>query len=414
MADDMSTEGHRILNALMRQAENMDPDDVFELASRLVGPLGLREVTVYLANIEQVDLVPTPNPRTTRQSVLPIDNSMAGWAYRTATMRMSRAEPTGLALWMPMVDGAERIGVLSIQCEQLDASTLAFCRSLALLLTLIVLAKSMHSDSYARLQRAEQMNLPAEMVWAFLPPRTLRTPEVISTAVLEPAYNLGGDAFDHSLVDHTLHAAIMDSMGHDLNAGLTTSVALAGARNARRNGFGLRTMTESIDQSFAEAFPGRHCTAIFTNLDLSTGELTWVNCGHPHPLLLRDQQLVDGALDRPEELPLGLGYLSGQVRTVHNQQLQPRDRVLFYTDGVIDARSQSGERFGMANFTDFILRATAAGEPIYEVLRRLIRAIMSHHSHQLTDDATILHFEWQPSSEEEPFPSRDLPIPPET
>ncbi len=55
-------------------------------------------------------------------------------------------------------------------------------------------------------------------------------------AVLEPAYNITGNTFDHSVVKDILHTMILDAMGHDLTAGLTTSVAMAAARNARRSG----------------------------------------------------------------------------------------------------------------------------------------------------------------------------------
>ncbi len=42
------------------------------------------------------------------------------------------------------------------------------------------------------------------------------------------------------------------------------------------------------------------------------------------------------------------------------------------------------------------MRATAAGEPAPEALRRLMRAILAHHDHRLRDDATVLLAEWHP------------------
>ncbi|MFD0431496.1 PP2C family protein-serine/threonine phosphatase [Streptomyces zhihengii] len=268
----------------------------------------------------------------------PIDHSLPGWAYRTSSLRVAEADDGGMAVWLPLQDGIERVGVLGLSCDRLDAALLRFCRSLAALLTLIVLTKGAHSDSYTRVQRARPMDLPAELVWAFLPPRTLRAPEVTSSAVLEPAYQVGGDAFDHTLFDRTLHAAVLDAMGHDLPAGLTSSVALAGCRNARRTGAGLSHLTTLVDHAIADAFPDRYCTGVFLHLDLESGELTWTNCGHPPPLLIRGHRILPDALERPVQLPLGLARLSGQVPTVHHEQLRPGDRVLLYTDGVTDAR----------------------------------------------------------------------------
>ncbi|WP_433892699.1 hypothetical protein [Streptomyces sp. CA-111067] len=51
-----------------------------------------------------------------------------------------------------------------MHCHTLDAPLLLFCRSLASLLTLIVLAKGAHSDSFIRMQRTRPMDLAAEMV----------------------------------------------------------------------------------------------------------------------------------------------------------------------------------------------------------------------------------------------------------
>ncbi|MFF8596717.1 PP2C family protein-serine/threonine phosphatase [Streptomyces sp. NPDC015220] len=394
----MTAAGYRALNALVHEAAQHGPAALPELAGLAAARLGMHEVSIYVADVQQDVLIPLPNPRMNDQPTIPIDDSLAGWSYRTASVRVTEADTTGLEIWMPLLDGIQRIGVVGLRSDRLDAPTLQFCRSLAELLALLVLTKGEHSDTFTRLQRIQPMRLPAEMVWAFLPPRTLKAQEVVSSAVLEPAYDLGGDGFDHSLIDHTLHATILDSMGHDLFSGLTTAVAMAGCRNARRNGGDLRQLTESVDHTLAQEFPDRYCTAIFVHLDLSTGELTWTNCGHPVPLLIRDQRLVPGALDRPTEPPLGFGALVDQPRHVHSYQLERQDRVLLYTDGVTDARSDNGEMFGLDNFTDFIIRATAAGEPADEVLRRLIHAILVHHDHHLSDDATILLFEWQPGS----------------
>lgn len=49
------------------------------------------------------------------------------------------------------------------------------------------MGKSQYSDTYSRLQRSAQMRLSSELVWAYLPPRTIGTDQVIFTAVLEPA-----------------------------------------------------------------------------------------------------------------------------------------------------------------------------------------------------------------------------------
>ncbi|MBM9623921.1 PP2C family protein-serine/threonine phosphatase [Streptomyces zhihengii] len=392
--DTMRVEEHRALETILRQAETASPSGLPELVGEVAARLGIENVTLYLADVQQEVLIPLPDATTAEQPVFPIDHSMPGWAYRTSSPRVVEAESGGMDVWVPMQDGIERVGVLGVRCASVDAPRLRFCRALALLLTLIVLSKGAHSDTFVRLQRTRPMDLPAEMVWAFLPPRTLKTPDVTSSAMMEPAYRIGGDAFDHTLIDETFHAAILDAMGHDLRAGLTSAVALAGCRNARRDGADLDELTCPVDRAIADAFPERYCTGIFLHIDTRTGLLTWTNQGHLPPLLIRAQRVVPGALEREPELPLGWNRLNDQPPTVHREQLKPGDQVLLYTDGITEARTPAGTRFGLDTFTEFLIRATAAGEPAHESLRRLIHAILEHHEGQLTDDAMIMLIEW--------------------
>jgi serine phosphatase RsbU (regulator of sigma subunit) len=235
------------------------------------------------------------------------------------------------------------------------------------------------------------------MLRAFLPPHTIGSRRCVSTAVLEPAYDIAGDAFDHSVVKNVLHTMILDSMGHDLASGLTTSVAMAAARNTRRGGGDLADVVGSVDQALARWLPDHFCTGVLCRLDAVTGVLRWVNCGHPAPLLIRSERVVHGALDSPPQPPIGLaGELAPAARQVHETTLEPGDQILLYTDGVVEARDANGVEFGLDRFTDFIIRSSAAGQRPAEVLRLLIHALLDHQRHRLRDDASILLFEWHP------------------
>ncbi|MFE4862174.1 PP2C family protein-serine/threonine phosphatase [Streptomyces sp. NPDC056670] len=385
--------GERLLEELLAQAHSATPMDLPLLVNRCAEAFGLGEVVIYLTDIQQRSLVSLTEGHPT----LDIDASVAGWCYRTVSLRMEDAEGGVLCVWLPMVDGAERLGVLGVRARSVDAVRLRRCRMLAGVLAMAITSKRAYSDSFARRARAERMQLPAEMLRAFLPPRTIGNDHVVSTAVLEPAYEIGGDAFDHSLTQSTLHAAILDAMGHDLASGLTTSVALAGCRSARRAGLGLLDLVDTIDQALAQWLPDKYCTGILTQLDLASGVFSWTNCGHPPPVLIRDGRVVDGALERTPQPPMGLpARFSKGPRDLHEVTLEPGDRVLLHTDGVTEARTEGGGEYGMDRFTDSIILATAAGELPAESLRRLIHAILDSEDSDLRDDATMLLIEWWP------------------
>ncbi|WP_030244800.1 PP2C family protein-serine/threonine phosphatase [Streptomyces sp. NRRL S-350] len=323
-----------------------------------------------------------------------IEGTLGGRAYRLQQTQLSSGSPA--VGWFPLVDGVERIGALRIEGGARDGRTVESFEALAPLVALLVVSKSAYSDVIVEAGRREPMSLQAELLWAFLPPRTIGTREVTSSAVLEPAYDVGGDAFDHAMAGGRLHVSVFDAMGHDLASGGASSVALAACRSTRRAGGGLADITRTIDRALARWIPDRLMTAVVADLDTATGELSWVNCGHPPPLLIRDRRVVPDALRRRAELPLGLGFHEHGPQPVHHARLQPGDRVLVYTDGVTEARSTSGELFGERRLTDTLVQHMAGGEPAPEALRHLIHALVTHQDHQLRDDATILLAEWHP------------------
>ncbi|WP_431676917.1 PP2C family protein-serine/threonine phosphatase [Kitasatospora sp. KL5] len=390
----------QVMGGFLEESHRIGPRDIAGLVDDTARAMGLYGAGVYLADVQQVRLVPLPDDRgpdgDPAAAAVPVEGTLAGWAYRTVQPREASADGH-VELWLPLVDGVERIGVLRATAPSSGPEVLDRCRALASLTALVVISKAAFSDVMAEAVRSRPMTLQAELAWAFMPPRTLGTRRVTSSAALEPAYEIGGDAFDHSLLRDRLHLTVVDAMGHDLAAGGASAVAVAGCRATRRAGGGLPEIADAVDRALSRWIPDRLLTAVFADLDIATGRLTWVNFGHPPPLLIRRQHVVPGALERTAQLPLGLGPgYPRQPATVHRAQLEPGDRILVHTDGVTEARSAGGELFGEERLVDLVVRSAAAGEPAPEALRRLVLALLEHQDHRLHDDATIVLAEWHP------------------
>ncbi|WP_344973301.1 PP2C family protein-serine/threonine phosphatase [Streptosporangium fragile] len=362
---------------------------------------GLDDALIYLVDLQQnvLRLLTGRGPDAGRDAdpepaELRIDGTLAGRAYQEVRV-LHRAVGDGAnRWWVPLLDGTERLGVLRVTAGPDDESAQENMRHLASVTALLLVSKRNHSDSYARLVRTGSMTVAAEMQWNLLPPLTFANADVVISAALEPAYEVGGDAFDYALAGDTVQLAIFDAMGHDVAAGLTANLAVAAARNHRRQGLDLTEVSEGIEEVLIKEFgrATRFVTAILAELDTRTGTFRWVNRGHHPPVVIRGGRWVAVLEGRPAH-PMGLDL--GLPVTLHREQLEPGDRVLLYTDGVTEARNREGREFGLERFVDFIIRRNADGLPVPETLRRLTHSVLEYHDGRLQDDATVLFTEWR-------------------
>jgi hypothetical protein len=80
------------------------------------------------------------------------------------------------------------------------------------------------------------------------------------------------------------------------------------------------------------------------------------------------------------------------------------ERLLLYTDGLIDARHRDGRMFTITGLGEFMEREAAAGQTAPETLRRLRHAIVDRQPGQLEDDATAVLVEWHRGAEADLLP----------
>nr|SBO97733.1 Serine phosphatase RsbU, regulator of sigma subunit [Nonomuraea gerenzanensis] len=383
-----------MFGALISASHTSTLEQIPALVAEQAARVGLHDVLIYLADLQQEVLSPLtarPAPSGAKErGEICIEGTVAGRAFQHGKiLPASVRDPS--RWWVPLVDGTDRLGVLRISATGADAATLRDMERLAGLVALLVVSKRPLSDTYARLVRRRRMSVSAEMEWRLMPQRTFATDRLVISAVMEPAYDVSGDVYDYALEGPVAHLAIFDAMGHDTAAGLTANLALTTLRNSRHEGEGLVRAARRIDEALTGQFGGeRFATGVLATLDITSGELAWVNCGHHPPVIVRRRATIELACDPAP--PAGTG-LHLPVTACHDH-LQPGDRLLLYTDGITEARNQEGEEFGMARFTDFLIRHQADELPVPETLRRLILHHLDYHERRLRDDATVVLVEW--------------------
>jgi hypothetical protein len=381
---------------LIHASHRLHPDDLPRVVRDEANRIGLDDLTILLADLEQRILIPfapdagsdVPPP-----PLVSIDGSMAGRAYRTERPLVGDRVDGRTPLWLPLLDSSERIGVVAVSTtidvdDQVVASALAF----ASLIGELIASKAQYGDAITRTRRTRDVTLSAELRWSMLPPLTFSGRNVTITGVLEPAYTIAGDTFDYAVDGEVANVAIIDAVGHGLEASRIANLAVTAYRHGRRRGLSTLDIYKEMDEAIADQFGGeKFATAQLATLDLAEGQLCWLNAGHPSPMVIRQLRRID--LQSETCLPVGVAF-PGSRAELARFDLEPGDLLLFFTDGVIEARSPDGEEFGRDRLGDLLAQAATASQTPAETVRRLAHAVLEHQEGILQDDGTLLLVVW--------------------
>lgn len=210
---------------------------------------------------------------------------------------------------------------------------------------------------------------------------------------MKPARQVGGDFYDMFLLDdERLVIAVGDVCGKGVPASLFMSVTVTTLRLAAKQGEPLpemiaRVNTLLLEQNAASMFS----TLFYGVLDLTSGRLEYVNCGHNPPYLFGPGR--EPVLLEPGGAPLGL--LPGRRWTSHDVYLEPEDGVFLFTDGITEAVAADGKEYGEARLVD-ILRASrtlSAAELVHRCIADVER--FAEGAEQF-DDMTCLAARFRP------------------
>ena len=284
-----------------------------------------------------------------------------------------------------MTNRGEAIGVLELLLSEApDERVLAEVAFAAHALAYVVIANRRFTDLFQWGQRSVPLSLAAEIQHRLLPGAyTCEAGQFTLAGWLEPAGNVGGDTFDFALERSMLHFSMTDAMGHQVAASLLATLLMGGLRNARRAGVGLAEQTRLASEGLAANAPdGGFVTGQVGRIDLRSGTATIVNAGHPLPLRLRD-----GRVERVElEVDPPFGTVRGHEYRVQRLPLEPGDRLLFFTDGMLERNTTS------VDVEDMV--ATGATMHPREAVQHLTQAIFAATGGALIDDATAMCLDW--------------------
>jgi serine phosphatase RsbU (regulator of sigma subunit)/AcrR family transcriptional regulator len=243
-----------------------------------------------------------------------------------------------------------------------------------------------YTDVMDAARRRKHMDPAAEIQQSLLPPRIARIGSAELAGSVLPSYEVGGDWFDYVENRDGAWVAIADASGKGARAAALGSIALAALRAARRNDATLdeavATMHETVCSAGSETF---YLTSVVGRWHSLYSTFSWINCGHPPPLLLRADDTVEELAARPD-LPIGLAGGKRSFRR-HQRRLAQGDRIVLYSDGVTRRRTAEG-LFGTEGIVEAV-RGTA-GRSATATARAIQEAVVSASEDPLPDDAAVV------------------------
>lgn len=211
-----------------------------------------------------------------------------------------------------------------------------------------------------------------------------------------PASECGGDWWHYCENGDKVYIWIADATGHGAPAALLTSATRAVVSVITHGP--ARPVSEALgilNRAICETSKGKMMMTFFLAcIDKNTGEMTYANASHEPPLVLHK---TDDEPGRDDFLPLNdvnnprLGEQPDCVFKESRVQLQPDDRIVFYTDGVIDVKNPEQKQFGERRFLKSLASELHAAPEAKEALGQVVDKIESFRSETpLDDDVTLI------------------------
>lgn len=198
-----------------------------------------------------------------------------------------------------------------------------------------------------------------------------------------PMTSVAGDLYDFLIADDR-HAGLLiaDVSGHGVPAALIASMVKMAAISQRTQAADPAALLAGMNSALFGNTQGQYVTAAYVYLDAGSRKLLYSAAGHPAMLLLRG-----GNVTEISENGMLLAAVDGAAYDSKSLPLETGDRLLLYTDGLVEARNAEGKLFGEQSLAS-ALKTSARMTPL-ETVDHLVGAVQRWALSQ-DDDLTVL------------------------
>ena len=257
----------------------------------------------------------------------------------------------------------------------------------ATLAGLAVLSALLRDRREARLQRMTVIAETAQRAVLRAMPNAIGSVGLAARYVSASAEALvGGDLYEVAATPFGVRVIVGDVRGKGLEAVQTAATVLGAFRAAAFTEPDPAALTRSIDETLSRMLDDEEFVTAIVG-EFQGDRVTLANCGHHPPILVG----VDGGateVDTGEPtVPLGLG--STPVLSEHAWPAGAR--MLFFTDGLVEARDRTGEFFPLTEYADELGEGT-----VEEALDALVAHLLAYAGQEMNDDMALVLAESAP------------------
>ncbi|HYM24619.1 MAG TPA: SpoIIE family protein phosphatase [Vicinamibacterales bacterium] len=247
-----------------------------------------------------------------------------------------------------------------------------------------------HSKLVEREILEHDLDLAKKIQRHFLPAQPPDVANFTFAVEYTPALKVGGDLYEFvELADGLLAVAVGDVSGKGVSAALFAAKVMSDIRYQAKG----QTSAAAILNRLNRALSLRNDEGMFVTLaliviDLAKGHLMVASAGHPLPIV-RDVNGGVSEIGKTGDKPLGLD--ESAEFTQHDYEIDPGDRVVLYTDGVIEALNRADELYGDSRLLEAVRRPAANAEATVQSITADVRAFADGRTQ--SDDITVVCFE---------------------
>lgn len=244
------------------------------------------------------------------------------------------------------------------------------------------------SLSLSSLRRAIgfEQTFAREIQQGFFPKKMPEVRDFEFSGTSQPSDTIGGDYFDVLQMSEARAAVcIADVVGHGVPAALLMSNLQAAVKILSQDSHSPAQLCKQLNRMFCtNTTPGTFITFCYALLDSESKKLIYVNAGHNPPILVRG----DGSIVRLQGDGLAIGLQKDYVYHQTKIDLASNDRLLLFTDGVVEMSNSKDEQFGETRLIGLMKKYHDLSAA--DLRKKLLAATIGFGGGVLQDDVTVL------------------------